>query len=97
MASPIIIGITPVTVVPINTKRSIVRLQNTGVTTITIKKIPLDGPFTPVSITDYDVLLGPLAAPGEGGEAFETNSTASFMAIASAAAGSLAIYETVKV
>jgi len=98
MASPITLGTTAIIVVPINKKRANIRFQNTSATqTVYIKKIPLTGPFTTVSITDYDVRMLPDSATGEGGEPFETNSIASFMAIASAAAATLAIYETNKV
>ena len=98
MASPITIGITPIVVILSNTSRVVVRFQNTSPTqTIYIKRVPNEGLFTPVSITDYDVRMLPDSATGEGGEPFETNSVSAFQAVASAAAGTLAIFETVKV
>jgi len=98
MASPVTIGTSAVVVVPVNKDRVSIRFQNTSATqTIYIKKIPLEGAFSVVSVTDYDVRMLPDSSTGEGGEPFETSSIASFMAISSAAAGTIAIYETVKV
>lgn len=95
MASPVTIGTTAIVVAPINKKRSLIRFQNTSATqVIYIKKVPITGTFTVVSAADYEVLLEPITALVDGGDAFETNSVASFMAIASAAAGTLAVYET---
>lgn len=96
MASPLTIGTSAVTVVPIRKKRDNVRMQNTGATVIYIKKIPLEGPFSIVSPTDYDVLLTSSTTTAEAGDAFETDSISSFMAVSSAAGGLLAIYETIK-
>ena len=97
MISPIVINITPVIVVPINTRRANIRFQNTGVSNLYLRKIPASGPFTPPSIIDYDVLLAPAALLNEAGEAFKTNSIASFAVVSSIPGGLLAIYETVKV
>lgn len=98
MASPLTIGTTASIIALVNTKRNSIRFQNTSSASqiIYIKKIPLTGTTTTVSPTDYDVRLfaGVLAEGLE--EAFETQSVASFMAISSAAAGTLAVYETVK-
>ena len=96
MASPLVVGTTSVVVAPINTSRASLQIQNTSATqTIYIKKIPISGSFTVVSATDYEMLLTPATAAA--GDAFVTNSVASFMAIASAAGGAVAIYETNKV
>ena len=95
MASPITIGIATVVVAPINKKRVSIRFQNTGATIIYLKKVPTNGAYWAVSAADYEVML---AVPAAGTiEFFETNSTASFIAISSAAAGVLSIYETNKV
>jgi hypothetical protein len=96
MTSPIVVGVAAIVAVPIHKARSIVRFQNVGVTTIYLKKVPLSGAFSVVSPTDFEIILLPATGTAEGGDAFETNSIASFMAISSAAAGSLSIYETVK-
>ena len=95
MASPITVGVTTVVVAPVNKKRVSIRFQNAGATIIYIKKVPVTGVYWAVSATDYEVML---AVPAAGTvEFFETNSIASFIAISSAAAGVLAIYETSKV
>lgn len=96
MASPITIGTTATVVVPINKRRSIIRFQNVGNTTIYVKKVPIEGLFTRVSHTDFEAKLLPTTSDDAGGDAFETNSIASFMFISSAANGSVAIYETIK-
>jgi len=96
MASPLIIGTTAVAIAVRNTRRADIRFQNTGATIIYIKKVPLEGLFTPPSATDYEVLLAPPAALTESGEAFITDSISSFAAVSSAAAGVLAVYETIK-
>jgi len=97
MASPIVVGVSAIVAVPVKRKRALVRFQNVGATTLYVKKLPLEGAFSVVSPTDFEVILLPATGTAEGGDAFETNSIASFMAVSSAAAGSLAIYETVKV
>jgi len=98
MASPITVGTTAIVVALANLSRADIRFQNTSLTqTIYLKRVPSTGLFTPVSTTDYDVRMLPDSATGEGGEPFETNSVSAFQAISSAAAGTLAIYETVKV
>jgi len=96
MASPIVVGTTAIIAVPKNTSRALLRLQNTSSTqTIYIKRIPLSGVYSVVSATDYDLRMLPDSVTGEGGEPFETASINSFMVIASASGGSLAIFETV--
>jgi len=97
MASPVIVGTSAIVVAPINKKRSNIRFQNTSTNIIYIKKIPLSGPYSVVSATDYEIQLFPASSSQEGGEAFETNSIASFMAIAAGASSALAVYETNKV
>ena len=92
MASPITVGIATVVAAPVNKNRVSIRFQNGGATIIYIKKVPVSGVYWAVSATDYEVML---AVPGAGAvEFFETNSTASFIAVGNAAAGVLAIYET---
>lgn len=97
MASPLTIGTTATVVALVNKRRADIRFQNTSKNAIIyIKKIPITGGFTPVSETDYEVLL--LAGKGTTpGEAFITNSVASFMAISDKTDGELAIYETIKI
>jgi len=98
MASPVTLGTTAAVVLLPNLSRAGVRFQNTSATqTIYLKRVPSEGLYTAVSTTDYDVRMLPDSATGEGGEPFETNSVSGFQAIASAAAATLAIYETVKV
>jgi hypothetical protein len=98
MASPITVGTTAAVVVLQNLSREGVRFQNTSATqTIYLKRVPSSGLFTPVSATDYDVRMLPDSATAEGGAPFSTNSVSAFQAISSAAAGVLAVYETVKV
>lgn len=98
MASPVIVGTSAIVVAPINKKRAVIRFQNTSKNAIYLKKIPLNGLYSIVSDTDYEVLLNPESASGkEGGGIFETNSISSFMVIASGANSSLAVYETNKV
>ena len=97
MISPIIINITPTIAVPINTRRAKVRFQNTGISNLYLRKIPAAGAFTLPSIIDYDVLLAPAALLNEAGEAFNTNSIASFAVVSGIPGGILAIYETVKI
>jgi len=95
MASPLVIGTTAVVIALVNKQRANIRFQNTSATQIIyIKKIPLTGTYTVVSATDYDLKMLPDSATGEGGEPFETNSVCSFMAISSAAAGTIAVFET---
>ena len=98
MASPLTIGITSSFVAVFNRRRSIIRFQNTGASTIYIKKVPFEGVFTPPSVTDYEVVLTPSTTTAfEAGDAFETNSIAGFMAVSSVVGGLLSIYETNKV
>jgi len=98
MASPIVVGTTAIVAVVANPKRAGLRFQNVSATqTLYFKRIPATGTYTIVSATDYDFRMLPDSATGEGGEPFETNSVASFMVISSAAAGSLAVFETVYV
>jgi len=97
MASPVTVGTVASVVALKNVNRSIIRFQNVGTTTINLKKIPLSGPFSTVSTSDFEIQLFPSSSNKEAGEAFETNSIASFMAISSSSGGALAIFETHKV
>lgn len=98
MASPITIGAAAITVAVANRNRVSIRFQNTSATqVIYLKKIPSTGVVTVVSATDYEIALQPVTALVDGSESFITNSISGFQAIASAAAGVLAIYETVRV
>ena len=106
MASPLTIGTTASVIVPINRSRADIRFQNTGDTTIYIKKFPLTGAYTVVSANDYEVMLTPTSNQGNSkdnphtkgaGESFETDSIASFMAVSSASGGILSVYETNKI
>jgi len=97
MISPLPIGIFAVTVAVVNKHRSLIRFQNTSAAqVIYLKKIPLAGVITPVSFSDYEVILFPLASVTEVGDDFSTNSISGFQAISSAIGGTLAIYETQK-
>lgn len=97
MASPLNIGTSAVAVAPINKKRNSIRFQNAGTTQIYLKRIPIEGAYSLVSATDYEAVLFPASSSQEGGEAFETDSILSFMAISPGCPGLLAIYETKKV
>ena len=97
MVSPVIIGIIASAVAPINQSRANIRFQNTGVSNLYLKKIPLSGVFTVPSLTDYEILLAPAALLNEAGEAFTTNSTLGFAVVSSIPGGILAIYETSKI
>lgn len=98
MASPITIGVAAVLVTPVNKKRVLIRFQNTSPTqVIYLKKVPITGTTTTVSAADYEIELQPVTTLVDGSDAFETNAVNSFIAISSAAAGVLAIYETSKV
>ena len=97
MVSPIIIGIVASSVAPINRSRVNIRFQNTGVSNLYLKKVPVSGVFTVPSVVDYEVLLAPAALLNEAGEAFTTNSTSEFAAASSIPGGILAIYETYKI
>lgn len=97
MASPVTVGTTAIVVVLAHANRASIRFQNTSATqTIYIKRIPSSGTYTVVSATDYDVRMLPDSATGEGGAPFDTASTAAFMAVSSAASGSLAMFETTR-
>ena len=97
MISPIIVGITASIAAPVNRNRVNIRFQNTGISNIYLRKIPVNGVFTLPSIIDYDVLLAPAALLNEAGEAFKTNSTAAFAVVSSIPGGLLALYETERV
>jgi hypothetical protein len=96
MVSPLSVGTAATVVAPIRKKRNSIRFQNSGTTQIYLKKIPLEGAYSVVSATDYEVVLYPTSSSQEGGEAFETDSILSFMAISPGTAGILAVYETIK-
>jgi len=82
MTSPLSIGTTSIIVAPINRKRAILRMQNTGGKDIYVKKIPLSGLIVPVSATDYDVVVAATTGNSEA-VVFETNSINAFQAISS--------------
>lgn len=96
MASPVTIGTSPLVITSRSNSRVDIRFQNIGETKIYLKKIPLTGTFTPVSLTDFEVVLIPLDDKGntENMSEFSTNSIARFMAISDDTDGLLAIYET---
>jgi len=96
MASPISMGTSAIVVIPSNVSRFGVRFQNVSATQIIyLKRIPTSGAYAIVSATDYDVRI--LPSGSEDQDPFETKSTASFMAVASASGAHLAIFETVKI
>ena len=97
MTSPVVIGVVAAPVAPIRKNRGNIRFQNTGASLIYIKKVPIEGSFSVVSPTDYEIFLAPSVLSAEAGDAFETDSISSFMAISSAIGGVLSIYETIKV
>lgn len=96
MASPVTVGATAIVAVAANLKRVKVRFQNPGTTSLyfvrqigTVANVP--------SATNYEFVLGPVAA-AELNEAYiETNSTAQFNVVSSGAGGTLAIFETVRI
>ena len=90
--SPVTVNTTPTTIAPSNTSRQTIRFQNTGETTIYLKKNTINS--TLVTNTDYEVLLLPTTKDLEGGEAFTTTSMHSFSAISSTSNGKLAVFET---
>ena len=90
--SPVIVNTTPTTVVSSNTSRQTIRFQNTGETTIYLKKNTISSSL--VTSTDYEVLLLPSSSSQEGGESFTTTSMHSFSAISNDSNGKLAVFET---
>ena len=97
MITPITVGITAMIAVPANPKRSSIRFQNVSVTQTlyfvrqigTIPNVP--------SITNFEFSIAPESVVFDPNDAnATTDSTAQFNVVASAAAGSLAIYETSK-
>lgn len=97
MASPLTIGTSRVQIASMRTNRADIRFQNTGTTTLYIKKIPLSGVVPTVSDTDYEVQLISPPSANEEGEVFVTNSICGFVAISSKAGGLLSVYETKKI
>ena len=97
MISPISIGAASTVVVPVNKSRVSLRFQNVGITNLRIKKVPMSGAFSLVSLTDFEVFLSPSAGILESGEQFTTNSISSFMVISDIPGGALAMYETNKI
>ena len=97
MASPIVVGTTAIVAVSRNTNRIKVRFQNTGATQTLYFTRQIGAVSNVPSATNYEFLLAP-GTVAEVNEAYiETNSTAQFNVVSSAAAGSLAIFETVNV
>ena len=98
MASPITVGVTAMTAVAANPRRVSVRFQNASATQTlyfvrqigTIPNVP--------SVTNYEFSLTPGSAVFDSNVAHTaTDSTVAFNVVSSAAAGVLAIYETVKI
>lgn len=92
MASPITVGTTAIVAAPTNRRRVNIRFQNTGATILYLSRAPI----VPTAIA-YEILLAiPIGA--EANEAYvQTNSTAQFNVLSSAASGILAIFETIKI
>jgi len=97
MASPLTVGVAAIIAVPRNDRRVKVRFQNTSPTqTLYFVKQPTTAVAIP-SATNYEFLLAP-GTTAEVNEAYiETNSTSQFNVVASAAAATLAVFETVRV
>jgi hypothetical protein len=98
MANPIIVGTSAITAIGANRDRVSVRFQNTS-TTQTLYFIRQLGtsPAIP-SATNFEFSLSPASAVFDPNDAWiETNSTATFNVVASAAGGEVAIFETVKI
>jgi hypothetical protein len=92
MASPLTIGTSSV-LISGNPKRVDIRFQNNGATILYFKRQLTPSANLP-SATNYDFALGVPAAGVTG--IIETNSTSPFYVVSSAAAGVLAVYETIK-
>jgi hypothetical protein len=97
MASPVTVGVAAIVAVPKNTKRNSVRFQNVSATqTLYFVRQIGTTPNIP-SVTNYEVALFPASAVFDPNDAdFESRSIAQWNVVSSAAAGSLAILETVK-
>ena len=98
MASPVIVGTTPVLLIPVNVSRKNVVIQNTGTNDVYIKRWP-PGTVQPVpSASNYDFVL--MAKPGEGNKEdwiFQTESVSAFVGVAATQTTTVAVMETVKV
>lgn len=98
MASPIVVGATAIVAVAANPNRVSIRFQNASATQ-TLYFVRQIGTVSSVpSVTNYEFSLTPGSVVFDNNVAnISTNSTAQFNVVASAAAGSLAIYETSKI
>ena len=97
MVSPITVGTSAIVAVAKNTKREKIRFQNASVTQTLYFVRQIGTAANIPSATNYEVALFPTSAVFDPNEAaWETDSTAQFNVVSSAAAGVLAILETVK-
>jgi len=97
MITPITVGTTAIMAVPANQKRVGIRFQNNS-TTQTLYFVRQIGatPNVP-SVTNFEFSLAPASVVFDPNDANTiTDSVAQFNVVSSAAAGSLAIYETIK-
>jgi hypothetical protein len=97
MASPIVVGTIAIIAVAKNTRRDKVRFQNTGATQTLYFTRQIGTVANTPSVTNYDFLLAPGTAAEVNESYIETNSISQFNVVSSAAAGSLAIFETIHV
>ena len=81
MAS-ISIGQTPIQVANLNLNRVYIRFQNAGDTVIYLQRIPLQGAYSNVSPTSFEVVLVPLNSQSGSPEVFETRSMLAYQAVA---------------
>ncbi len=97
MASPVTVGTSAIVAVAKNTKREKVRFQNASATQTLYFVRQLGTAANIPSTTNYEVAIFPTTAVFDPNEAaWETDSTAQFNVVSSAAGGVLAILETVK-
>ena len=93
MASPVIVGITPI-LIPGNRSRASIMFQNSGVSTLLFKRQLSYLPDLP-SLTNYDFAIGSDAV-FDPEALVSSKSTAPFYVVSTLAGGVLAIFETIK-
>lgn len=76
------VGQTPVQVAKLNTHRVSIRFQNVGDTFIYLQRIPLQGAYSNISSSNFEVALAPLNSQTGSPEVFETRSMLAYQAIA---------------
>jgi hypothetical protein len=92
MASPIILTTTAVVIVPFNSRRKVLQLQNTGGTNAIYVKKQIRGTAQSIpSATNYDFEL---TALGTASGIIKIESAASYMAVSAVATTTLGVMET---